>query len=422
MKRTIYLDNAATTAVDPRVVARMLPYLYERFGNASSRTHAQGWGAEEAVEIAREEVAALLGCMPSEIVWTSGATEANNLALKGLARGSPHHRSHIVTVKTEHSSVLEPLRALQREGFSVTELDVEPNGLLDPARFAAALRPNTLLASVMWVNNETGVIQNISGLAELCRSRGVLLHVDAAQAVGKIAIDWSAVPVDLMSISAHKIHGPQGIGALIVRDGLAGRLLPQSHGGGQENGLRGGTLPLHQIVGLGEAYGLARRHMTADNEWVGALRDRLWAGIGRLEGVTLNGDRERRIPHLLNVTFRGLDAYTLMGALVPDLAVSSGAACASDRIEPSHVLLALGRSEEMALSSIRFSLSRFTSGEDIDRAVEILLTRVPALRGAPTAPADIGDDEPDCPMKRLRRRARSRAPSVTPSTVGQVAG
>lgn len=414
MQRAIYLDNAATTQVDPRVVTRMLPYLYERFGNASSRTHAKGWGAEEAVEIAREEVAALIGCAPSEVVWTSGATEANNLAIKGIAQAVRAGGGHIVTLRTEHSSVLRSVEALARENFAVTVVDVEPNGLVDPERFAAALRPDTLLASVMWVNNETGVIQDIAALAALCRARGVPLHVDAAQAVGKIAIEWAAMGVDLMSLSAHKIHGPQGIGALVVREGLAARLLPQLHGGGQENGLRGGTLALHQIVGLGEAYGLARRHMVLDNERIRALRDRLWAGIRAIDGVVLNGDDERRVPHHLNVAFRGLDADVLIGALAPELAVSSGAACASDHVDPSHVLLALGRSRELALASIRFSLSRFTTGEDIERAIELLRTRVPALRGAPGAVA-VADDDPDCPMKRLRRRARARAAQAVPA-------
>lgn len=410
MNKPVYLDNAATTPVDPRVLSRMMPYFYDRFGNAASRTHARGWGAEEAVEIAREQVAMLIGCEPSEIVWTSGATEANNLALKGIAQASPRTYNHIVTVRTEHSSVLEPLRALQQEGFSVSVLDVEPNGLLDPERFAAALQPRTLLASVMWVNNETGVIQDIAALAAICRARGVLLHVDAAQAVGKIGIDWSTVPIDLMSISAHKIHGPQGIGALVVRKGLASRLAVQVHGGGQERGLRGGTLPLPQIVGCGEAYQLARNGMALDNERIRALRDRLWAGIGALEGVLLNGDPERRVPHHLNVSFRGIEADALLVALAPELAVSSGAACASDHVEPSHVLLALGRSEELALSSIRFSLGRFTNMDEIERTIEMVCTKLGVLRSAPPVATGkaLDDDDPDCPMKRLRRRAQAR--------------
>ncbi|MEW6168496.1 MAG: aminotransferase class V-fold PLP-dependent enzyme [Pseudomonadota bacterium] len=412
MKKPIYLDNAATTPPDPRVVSRMLPYLYDRFGNAASRTHARGWGAEEAVEIAREQVAMLIGCEPAEIVWTSGATEANNLALKGIAQNSPGTHRHIVTAGTEHSSVLEPLRALQRQGFSVSVLAVEPSGLLDPERFAAALQPHTLLASVMWVNNETGVIQDIAALAAICRARGVLLHVDAAQAAGKIGIDWSAVPIDLMSISAHKIHGPQGIGALVVRKGLAPRLAAQMHGGGQERGLRGGTLPLPQIVGCGEAYRLARNSMATDNERIRALRDRLWAGIGALDGVRLNGDPEQRVPHHLNVSFSGIEADALLAALASELAVSSGAACASDHVEPSHVLLALGRSEDLALSSIRFSLGRFTNMEEIERAIEIVRAQVGLLRSAaPVAPGkalDDDPDDPDCPMKRLRRRAQAR--------------
>lgn len=424
MKKPIYLDNAATTQVDPRVVSKMLPYLYERFGNAASRTHVRGWGAEEAVEIAREQLAMLIGCEPSEIVWTSGATEANNLALKGIAQASPRGHNHIVTVKTEHSSVLEPLRALQREGVSVSVLEVGDNGLLDPERFAAALQPRTLLASVMWVNNETGVIQDIGALAAICRARGVLLHVDAAQAVGKIQIDWSAVPIDLMSVSAHKIHGPQGIGALIVRDGLASRLAVQMHGGGQERGLRGGTLPLPQIVGCGEACQLARSSMALDSERIRALRDRLWTGLSALGGVVLNGDAERRVPHHLNVSFRGIEADALLAALSSEVAVSSGAACASDHVEPSHVLLALGRSEELALSSIRFSLGRFTSIDEIERTIGIVRTQLDLLRaqGPAVASPALDDDDPDCPMKRLRRRAQARKAASAATPISSIGG
>ncbi len=418
MKRPIYLDNAATTPVDPRVVTRMVPYFYERFGNASSRLHVHGWGAEEAIEIAREEVAALIGCAPAEIVWTSGATEANNLAIKGIAQAAPFTRRHLVTISTEHSSVLAPLRALERQGFELSVLEVDAQGRVDPQRFAAALRPDTLLASVMWVNNELGVIQDIAALAQKCRARGVLMHVDAAQAVGKIDIDWSAVPVDLLSLSAHKIHGPQGIGALVAREGLAARIEPQLHGGGQERGLRCGTLPLAQIVGLGEAYRLARLSMAQDNARIGALRDRLWAGLSRLEGLIRNGDPQHCTPHHLNLSFQGLDGDALIEALAPHLAVSTGAACASDQVEPSHVLRALGHSHALALASIRFSLGRFTSSDDIDQAISLLCARVAELqkaRSGPVVPAGVAGDDPDCPMKRLRRRRSAAAVSAMPS-------
>lgn len=398
MKKTIYLDNAATTQVDPRVVSRMMPHLYERFGNASSKTHAYGWNAEEAIELAREETAALIGCAPSEIVWTSGATEANNLALQGALRKAGC--GHALSVASEHASVLEPLRALQREGFELTLLEVGANGLLDMQRFAAALRPDTVLASVMWVNNETGAIQDIEQLAAICRAHGALLHVDAAQAVGKLQIDLARMPIDLLSLSAHKIHGPQGIGALYVRDGVAERLAPQLLGGGQQGGLRAGTLPLHQIVGLGEALRLAHRSMAQDNDRVRWLRERLWGGLAQLDGVFLNGDAEHCIPHTLNLGFGGIDAAALIERLAPQLALSSGSACASTHLEPSHVLRAMGRSDAQARSSLRLSLGRYTTAEDIDAAIALIAGALSALRVA-HAPA-AGDE--DCPMKRLRRR------------------
>lgn len=422
MKGPIYLDHAATTPVDPRVVSKMVPYLYERFGNAASSTHVYGWGADEAVEIAREEVAALLGCDPAELIWTSGATESNNLALKGVIGGvmggvidgasSTHggRGGHVVSVRTEHASVLAPLRALQARGdIELTLLDVLPNGRIDPQVFAQALRPDTVLASVMWVNNETGVVQDIAALAAICGARGVLLHVDAAQAAGKVDIDLSAVPVDLLSVSAHKIHGPQGIGALFVRRELRDRLQAQQLGGAQEQGLRAGTLPLHQIVGFGEAYRMARRGMAVDNDRIRWLRDRLWSGLAQLDGVFLNGDAEHCIPHILNIGFTGIDALALIERLAPQLAMSSGAACASSKTAASTVLTALGRSEAQALASLRLSLGRFTRAEDIDIAIELIAAAVAALRAAKPA----ADDDEDCPMKRMRRRARQRTVSTT---------
>jgi len=421
MKKMIYLDNAATTPVDPRVVAKMVPYLYERFGNASSRTHVYGWGADEAIEIAREEVAALIGCEPAEVVWTSGATEANNLALRGIVQQAlrTRGRAHVVSVKTEHASVLETLRALVSDGADVTLLDVDAKGLLNPDVVAAALRADTVLVSVMLVNNEIGVIQDIAAIGAICRAHGVWLHVDAAQAVGKVAIDLAELPVDFMSFSAHKIHGPQGIGVLFVRSGLAAHLAPQLFGGGQEQGLRAGTLPLHQIVGLGEAFHLARRGMAADNDRIRWLRDRLWAGLAQLDGVFVNGGMEQRIPHNLNVGFKGVDGQALIERLSLQLALSSGSACASSHLAPSHVLSALGRSDVEAIGSLRFSLGRYTTEEEIDTAIDWVAGEVAALRGAapeplmlvsnsesPVANAAMLGDEEDCPMKRMRRRMR----------------
>jgi cysteine desulfurase len=377
--RPIYLDYSATTPVDPRVAAKMIPYLTEEFGNPASRSHAFGWTAERAVEEARAEVAALIGADPREIVWTSGATESNNLALKGAAHFLKGKGRHLVTLSTEHKAVLDTMRELERVGFEVTYLDVDSNGLVEPERFAAALRPDTTLASVMFVNNEIGVIQDIAALGEICRARGVLLHVDAAQATGKLPIDLSALKVDLMSLSAHKTYGPKGIGALYVRRKPRVRLEAQMHGGGHERGMRSGTLATHQIVGMGEAFRLARLGMAEENERIRALRDRLLAGLNELEAIRVNGDMPRRIPHNLNVSFNFVEGESLMMA-IKDIAVSSGSACTSASLEPSYVLRALGLPDELAHSAIRFSLGRFTTAAQIDRAIALVRESVHRLR------------------------------------------
>ncbi len=378
-KYPIYLDYAATTPVDPRVVEKMLPCLTEHFGNPASRSHALGWTAEAAVEAARAQVAALVNCDPREIVWTSGATESDNLAIKGAAHFYKSKGKHLITVKTEHKAVLDSLRELEREGFEVTYLDPEPDGLLDAAKFTQAIRSDTILASVMHVNNEIGVIQDIAALGTICRSRGVLLHVDAAQSTGKTPIDLATLPVDLMSFSAHKTYGPKGIGALYVRRKPRVRLDPQIHGGGHERGMRSGTLPTHQIVGMGEAFRLAREEMTTDNARIRRLRDRLLHGLLGIEEVYVNGDLERRVPHNLNISFNFVEGESLMMA-IRDLAVSSGSACTSASLEPSYVLRALGRSDELAHSSIRFSLGRFTTEAEIDHAIKIIGAAVQRLR------------------------------------------
>ncbi|HJO36605.1 MAG TPA: IscS subfamily cysteine desulfurase [Gammaproteobacteria bacterium] len=375
----IYLDYAATTPVAPEVVQAMLPYLTECYGNAASRTHAWGWQAERAVEAAREQVAALVGAEPKEIIWTSGATESDNLAITGAARFHRQRGDHLVTVATEHKAVLDPMRELEREGFTVTFLAPEPNGLVDPAAFAAALGPRTVLASVMLVNNEIGVIQDIAALGEICRERGVLLHVDAAQAVGKVPIDLARLPVDLMSFSAHKVYGPKGVGALYVRRRPRVRLAPLIHGGGHERGLRSGTLPTHQLVGMGAAYRLAGELMAAENARIGALHRRFLAAIADIEETYLNGDAEARVPHNLNVSFNFVEGESLLMA-VRELAVSSGSACTSASLEPSHVLRALGRSDELAHSSLRISLGRYTTEQEVDRAAALLRDRVARLR------------------------------------------
>src|SRR5512139_3895548 len=379
MQLPIYLDYSATTPVDPRVVDAMIPWLREKFGNPASRSHAFGWEAEKAVENARAQVAALVNCDPRELIWTSGATESINLAIKGVAHFNEDKGKHLVTVKTEHKATLDTMRELEREGFEVTYLDVQPNGLLDPARFEAALRPDTALVSVMYVNNEIGVIQDIPAIGELCRSRGIIFHVDAAQATGKVQIDLAQLKVDLMSFSAHKTYGPKGIGALYVRRKPRVRLEAQMHGGGHEKGLRSGTLPTHQIVGMGEAFRLARLEMATEGERIRMLRDRLLAGLKGMEEVYVNGDLEHRVPHNLNVSYNFFEGESLIMGM-KELAVSSGSACTSASLEPSYVLRALGRNDELAHSSIRFTLGRFTTVEDIDFAVKLIHERIGKLR------------------------------------------
>ena len=375
----IHMDYSATTPVDPRVAEAMIPYLTAKFGNPASRSHAYGWAAEEAVEHAREQVAALVNADPKEIVWTSGATESNNLALKGAAQFYKGKGKHIVTVKTEHKAVLDAVRELERQGFEATYLDPQPDGLLNLEKFTAALRPDTIIASVMFVNNEIGVIQDIAALGEICRERGVLFHVDAAQATGKVVIDLQKLKVDLMSFSAHKTYGPKGVGALYVRRKPRVRLEAQMHGGGHERGMRSGTLPTHQIVGMGEAFRIAQKEMASENERIRMLRDRLWKGISSMEEVHLNGDMEQRVPHNLNASFNYVEGESLIMA-ISNVAVSSGSACTSASLEPSYVLRALGRSDELAHSSIRFSVGRYTTQEEVDYIVELLHNKISKLR------------------------------------------
>ncbi|MBI5005826.1 MAG: IscS subfamily cysteine desulfurase [Nitrosomonadales bacterium] len=375
----IYLDYSATTPVDPRVAEAMIPYLTEKFGNPASRSHSFGWTADEAVEHARGQVAALVNADPKEIVWTSGATESNNLALKGAAHFYADKGKHIITVQTEHKAVLDTVRELERQGFSATYLDPEPNGLIDLEKLKAALRPDTTIVSVMLVNNEIGVIQDIAAIGELCRAKGVLLHVDAAQATGKVAIDLQKLKVDLMSFSAHKTYGPKGIGALYVRRKPRVRLEAQMHGGGHERGFRSGTLATHQIVGMGEAFRIAKEEMASENERIRMLRDRLWKGLSGMEEVYLNGDMESRVPHNLNVSFNFVEGESLIMA-VKDIAVSSGSACTSASLEPSYVLRALGRNDELAHSSIRFTIGRFTTVEEVDYTVKLLQEKIAKLR------------------------------------------
>ena len=379
MRLPIYLDYSATTPVDPRVAQKMIPFLTEHFGNPASRSHAFGWKAEEAVEEARAHVAALIGADPKEIVWTSGATEGNNLAIKGAAQFYKTKGKHLVTQKTEHKATLDTMRELERQGFECTYLDVEANGIVDLKKFEAALRPDTIVASIMMVNNEIGVIQPIAAMGEICRARGIILHCDAVQAAGKLPIDLATLKVDLMTISAHKMYGPKGIGALYVRRKPRVRIEPQIHGGGHERGFRSGTLATHQIVGFGEAARIARLEMAADNERIRALRDRLWQGISAMEEVVVNGDMERRIPGNLNVSFNYVEGESLIMA-IKDIAVSSGSACTSASLEPSYVLRALGRSDELAHSSIRFTLGKYTTQEEIDYAVNLVKTKVAKLR------------------------------------------
>ncbi len=375
----IYLDYGATTPVDPRVVDAMIPWLGAHFGNPASRSHAWGWEAEEIVEKSREQVAALIGADPREIVWTSGATESNNLAIKGAAQFYKGRGKHIVTVKTEHKAVLDTVRELERQGFEATYLDVEPNGLLDLNKFKDALRPDTILASVMLVNNEIGVIQDITAIGQLCRERGVIFHVDAAQATGKVAIDLATLPVDLMSLASHKTYGPKGIGALYVRRKPRVRLEAQMHGGGHERGMRSGTLPTHQIVGMGVAFDIARQEMGTESERIRALHNKLVGGLTEIEQVFINGDLERRVPHNLNISFNYVEGESLIMG-VKGIAVSSGSACTSASLEPSYVLRALGRSDELAHSSLRMTIGRFTTEAEIDYAVSTLKDRVAKLR------------------------------------------
>ncbi len=379
MKKPIYLDYSATTPVDPRVAAKMIPYLTEHFGNPASRSHSFGWETEKAVEEAREEVARLVNCDPKELVWTSGATEAINLAVKGAAHFYKDKGRHLVTVRTEHKATLDTMRELEREGFEVTYLDVRPNGLLDLEQVKAALRKDTILVSVMYVNNEIGVVQDIPAIGEMCRSRGIIFHVDSAQATGKLPIDLAALKVDLMSFSAHKTYGPKGVGALFVRRKPRVRIEAQMHGGGHERGMRSGTLPTHQIVGMGEAFRLARLEMAGDNERIRMLRDRLTQGLSEIAEVYINGDLERRVPHNLNISFNFVEGESLIMA-IKDVAVSSGSACTSASLEPSYVLRALGRSDELAHSSIRFTVGRFTTEEEIDYTVDLLKRKIAKLR------------------------------------------
>ncbi|RKR31316.1 cysteine desulfurase [Paraburkholderia sp. BL17N1] len=379
MHRPIYMDYSATTPVDPRVVETMVPFLYEQFGNPASRSHSYGWEAEEAVEAARGHVAALLNADPREIIWTSGATEGNNLALKGAANFYRGKGKHIVTVKTEHKAVLDTCRELERQGFEVTYLDVDDQGLIGLEVLQGALRPNTILVSVMMVNNETGVIQQIEEIGEICRARGIVFHCDAVQAAGKIPIDLQRVKIDLLTVTAHKLYGPKGIGALYVRRKPRIRIEAQIHGGGHERGMRSGTLPTHQIVGMGEAFRIARLEMAQEAERVRALRDRLKSGLTQLEEVYVNGSLEKRIPHNLNVSFNFVEGESLIMGM-KNVAVSSGSACTSASLEPSYVLRALGRSDELAHSSIRFTLGRFTTVEEVDEVIRQVTETVTKLR------------------------------------------
>ncbi|MBP7640575.1 MAG: IscS subfamily cysteine desulfurase [Thauera sp.] len=379
MKFPIYLDYSATTPVDPRVAAKMIPWLTEHFGNPASRSHAYGWEAEKAVEDAREEVAALVNADAKEIIWTSGATESNNLAIKGAAHFYQGKGKHIITVKTEHKAVLDTVRELEREGFEATYLDVQENGLIDLEVLKSAIRPDTIVVSVMFVNNEIGVVQPIAEIGELCREKGVVFHVDAAQATGKVEIDLDKLKVDLMSFCAHKTYGPKGIGALYVRRKPRVRLEAQMHGGGHERGLRSGTLATHQIVGMGESFRLAREEMAAENVRVGKLRDRLLAGLTDLEATYVNGDLEQRVPHNLNISFAYVEGESLIMA-VKDIAVSSGSACTSASLEPSYVLRALGRNDELAHSSIRFTIGRFTTEEEVEYTIKLLHDKIGKLR------------------------------------------
>ncbi len=379
MKLPVYLDYAATTPVDPRVAEKMIPYLTEKFGNPASRSHAYGWEAEKAVEESRQNVAALFNCDPREIVWTSGATESSNLAIKGAAHFYKSKGNHLITVRTEHKATLDTMRELEREGFDVAYLDVNEEGIVDTQKFLEALRPDTILVSMMYVNNEIGVVQDVPVFGELCRERGIIFHVDAVQAVGKLPIDLGELKIDLMSVSAHKIYGPKGIGALYVRRKPRVRIEAQMHGGGHERGMRSGTLATHQIVGMGEACRLVASEMHDEIPRLAMLRDRLFNGLRDIEEVYVNGSLARRVCNNLNMSFNFVEGESLMMA-IRDIAVSSGSACTSASLEPSYVLRALGRSDELAHSSIRFSVGRFTTEQEIDYAIDLIKKNVERLR------------------------------------------
>ena len=375
----IYMDYSSTNPCDERVVDAMVPWLRAHFGNPASRSHAWGWEAEDAVENARGQVAALIGADPREIVWTSGATESNNLAIKGAAQFYKTKGKHLITVKTEHKAVLDTCRELERQGFEVTYLDVQEDGLLDLEVFKAAIRPDTILASVMFVNNEIGVIQDLYAIGSICREKGVIFHTDAAQATGRVEFDLADMPVDLMSLTSHKTYGPKGIGALFVRRKPRIRLEAQMHGGGHERGMRSGTLPTHQIVGMGEAYRVAKEEMAGENIRIRALHERMLAGLKDVEQVFINGNLEKRVPHNLNMSFNYVEGESLMMG-IKGLAVSSGSACTSASLEPSYVLRALGRSDELAHSSLRMTIGRWTTEAEIDYAVETIKFHVAKLR------------------------------------------
>ncbi len=375
----VYMDYSATNPCDPRVVDAMVPWLYEHFGNPASRSHAWGWEAEAAVENARGQIAALINADPREIVWTSGATESNNLAIKGAAQFYKGKGKHLITVKTEHKAVLDTCRELERQGFEVTYMDVQEDGLLNLDAFRAAIRPDTILASVMFVNNEIGVVQDIASIGAICREKGVFFHVDAAQATGRVDIDLSTLPVDLMSLTSHKTYGPKGIGALYVRRKPRIRIEAQMHGGGHERGMRSGTLPTHQCVGMGEVYRIAKEEMAEENLRIKALQDRLLAGLSQIEEVFINGHKDQRVPHNLNMSFNYVEGESLIMG-IKGMAVSSGSACTSASLEPSYVLRALGRSDELAHSSLRMTIGRWTTEAEIDYAIETIKANVEKLR------------------------------------------
>lgn len=379
LKFPIYLDNSSTTPVDPRVVDAMVPWLYEKFGNPASRTHALGWEAEEAVENARKQVAELVGADPREIIWTSGATESNNLAIKGAAHFYKDKGKHLITVKTEHKAVLDTMRELERQGYEVTYLDVQENGLIDLEQLKNSIRPDTILISVMFVNNEIGVIQPIEQIGEITREKGIIFHVDSAQAAGKVDIDLQKLKVDLMSFSAHKCYGPKGVGALYIRRKPRVRIEAQMHGGGHERGFRSGTLPTHQIVGMGEAFAIMKAEMHEEIPRIRAMRDRLLEGLSEIPDVYINGDMQSRIAHNLNISFNYVEGESLIMA-IRDVAVSSGSACTSASLEPSYVLRALGRDDELAHSSIRFTLGRFNTTEEIEYTIQLVKSKIDKFR------------------------------------------